>query len=271
MKKILVISDPHITLADETIIGLDTLARLKAVLTAACTDHPDAQALILLGDLAHHGQTAAYARLRDALADVPFPLVPLLGNHDRRDAFLSVFPDAPQTAEGFIQTSLKIGAHRIITLDTLDGPPYPHGQHSGWLCQARLDWLDAQLRAAKDKPVLVIAHHPPHDTGIAGMDPIKLRNGTALTNRLAAHGSAYLLCGHLHRTVSGVSNRVPWTIFKSTGHQGPLDLHNPDSSLSIDEPPSYGVVLLSDDSVIVHSQDLIADVRADRDPTSISG
>ena len=269
MTKLLVISDPHITPAGQTIIGLDTLARFRATLDHALRAHADAAALILLGDLTHHGDAASYARLRDALSACPVPVIPLLGNHDRRAAFCAAFPAAPVTPDGHVQTSLALPGHRLITLDTLDGPPYPQGHHGGWLCDARLAWLDAEL-AATGLPVLVCAHHPPFETGIVGMDAIRLRNADALMSRLRAHGRAYLLCGHLHRTVSGVADGVPWTIFKSSGHQGPLDLVTPDSTLSIDEPPAYGVVLLSPAGVAVHSQDILrgADIR--HDPTSAS-
>ena len=51
MTKLLVISDPHITPVGQTIIGLDTHARFTAALDHALTHHPDAAALILLGDL----------------------------------------------------------------------------------------------------------------------------------------------------------------------------------------------------------------------------
>lgn len=270
MTKLLVISDPHITPVGQTIIGLDTHARFTAALDHALAHHPDAAALILLGDLTHHGEPAAYHRLRNAIAVCPVPVVPLVGNHDRRDAFCACFADAAVTPQGHVQTAIDLPGCRLITLDTLDGPPYPAGHHSGWLCDARLAWLDAELAAARNRPVIVCAHHPPFDTGIVGMDAIRLRNGDRLLARLRAHGNAYLLCGHLHRTVSGMASGVPWTIFKSTGHQGPLDLITLDSSLSVDEPPAYGVILLSDTGVTVHSQDLIEGPQILTDPASTS-
>ena len=256
MKKLLVMTDLHITDPDETIIGLDTHARFCAARDQALRDHADADALILMGDLCHHGAPRSYARLAAALADVPLPIIPMLGNHDRRDVFQSAFPDAPQTPEGHVQAHQTIGAHHIITLDTLDGPPYPAGHHSGWLCEARLAWLDHALAQAQGAPTLVFAHHPPFETGIVGMDLIKLRNGDALLARLAAHGRCHLFCGHIHRTISGSTQGVPWTMFKSTGHQAPLDLSSPDSTLSIDEPAAFGVLLLTPDGVVAHSEDV---------------
>ena len=63
MQKILFISDPHICVWGETIIGLDPSVRLHSVLEAATTAHPDAEALVLLGDLTHHGSAEEYQEL----------------------------------------------------------------------------------------------------------------------------------------------------------------------------------------------------------------
>ncbi len=256
MQKIIVITDLHITRPDQNIIGLDPLARFEMVRDAALADHGDAAAMVLMGDLTHHGLPAQYERLRDALAPVPMPVVPMMGNHDRRDAFLNCFPDAPQTAHGHIQHVMDVGGHRIITLDTLDGPPYPAGHHSGLLCADRMGWLRTALESADGRIPLIFTHHPPFDTGIVGMDAIKLADGDALLNLLAAHPSTHLFCGHVHRTISGSSRGVPWTMFKSPCHQGVLDFDDVNSSLSIDEPPAYGLLLLAPNGVIAHSEDV---------------
>lgn len=264
VQKILVMTDIHIVEEGRRIIGLDPLARFREALDHALARHPDAAALVLMGDLTHHGMPAQYARLAGALAGLPVPVVPMLGNHDRREAFLAAFPEAPRTASGHVQAVLDLAHHRLITLDTLDGPPYPPGHHAGRLCADRTAWLEAVLSGAGGRRVLVFAHHPPHPTGIPGMDAIPLADGDALLARLARHG-AHLFCGHVHRTISGSTGGVPWTMFKSTCHQGPLDLVTPDSSLAIDEPGAYGVVLLPPGGVIAHSEDVLPDGEVLRD------
>ena len=256
MKKLLFISDPHITAPGHTIIGLDPKARMKAVLDAAVADHPDATALILLGDLTHDGSAAAYRVLAELLADVPMPVIPMMGNHDNRETFLTQFPDAPQTASGHIQTVLDIGHHRIITLDSLDGPPYAPDHHAGRLCPDRRAFLQDALDGRDGRHVLVCIHHPPFDTGIRGMDRIKLADGDSMLDQLAAAGQVHLICGHIHRNMSGSTRGVPWSMFKSPCHQGPIDLASPNSHLSVDEPGAYGLALLGDDGVIVHTQDV---------------
>lgn len=269
MEKLLVMTDLHICSAGDTIIGLDPVDRFCNGLSHALKAHPDAAALILMGDLTHQGTPDQYIRLHDILRDLPLPVIPMLGNHDRRDAFLSVFPDAP-LSNGFVQTVVDLPHHRIITLDTLDGPPYLPGHHSGRLCETRTEWLRTALDGAGNRTPLVFAHHPPFETGIIGMDLIRLKNGDALRDLLAAHPGVMLFCGHVHRTISGVTKGVPWMIFKSPCHQGVIDLENPDSSLSVDEPAAYGLLLLSPDNVVAHTQDVGISGDAIRDDGSVT-
>ena len=265
MRKLIAITDLHITQAGETIIGLDPADRLRRVLDAALRDHPDAQAIVAMGDLTHHGDPQEYARLAAIFAKLPVPVIPMLGNHDRRAAFYDAFPDAPRTSGGFVQGVTDIDGHRLITLDTLDGPPYPKGHHAGRLCAERMAWLHDALAGAQGRIPLVFAHHPPFLTGIAGMDKIPLAQGDAFLDSLAPYAGAHLFCGHVHRTISGSSKGVAWTMLKSTCHQGVLELQTEDSSLSVDEPASYGLILLMPDGVVCHSQDVGLPQNVQRD------
>ena len=256
MQKILFVSDPHICVPGQRIIGLDPSARLIEVLEAATSSYPDAAALVLLGDLTHHGLPAEYAELARILREVPIPIIPMVGNHDRRDMFLAQFPDAPQTPQGHIQSWCDIGDHRIITMDSLDGPPYPAGHHAGLLCPDRMAFLDDALAKRAGRHAVVCIHHPPFDTGVVGMDRIKLRNGPEVLDLLAQHGNLHLVCGHLHQTISGNARGVPWTVFKSPCHQGVVELVKPTSSLSTDEAGAYGLGLLAPAGLILHSIDV---------------
>ncbi len=253
MTKIIVMTDIHITKRRHKIIGLDPFLRFQKVYGAALRDHPDAALVILMGDLTHHGKTIQYQRLRDLLHDCPIPVLPMLGNHDIRENFREVFTDAPADGAEFVQKIIDLPNHRLITLDTKDGP---FGHHAGRLCVARMDWLRAALASADGRIPLVFMHHPPFKTGIIGMDNINLENGDAVLDLLAQHPRAHLFCGHIHRTISGSTRGVAWTMFKSPCHQGVLDLQDPDSSLSIDEPGAYGLLLLAPDGVVAHSQDV---------------
>lgn len=251
--KLLVLTDLHLRERGETIIGLDPAARLRAVLDHALDHHGDADAMVLTGDLTHTGKGAEYAVLRHMLAEVPLPVLPMIGNHDRRAVFCAAFPDAPLSDGGFVQQIRDLDGHRIITLDSNDGP---FGHHAGRLCDQRMAYLRHALEEAGGRVPLVFIHHPPMDVGLPGMDAIKLENGAEMLALLAAHPKAALFCGHVHRTISGSAGGVPFTLFKSPCHQAPLDLETADSSLSIDEPGAYGLLLLTPEGVVAHSQDV---------------
>ncbi|PHQ85518.1 MAG: phosphodiesterase [Thalassobium sp.] len=254
MHKVLVLTDLHIRSAGETIIGLDPLTRLRCALEHALARHADAAAMVLMGDLTHSGKASEYARLADALNDLPVPLIPMIGNHDVRAAFRDAFPTAPD-ADGFVQAVTDIGTHRLITLDTRNGL-MGHRAHAGQICATRLAFLREALVGANGRVPLVFSHHPPMDIGLPGMDGIRILSGETDMLALLATHRAHLFCGHVHRTISGSTRGVPFTLFKSTCHQAPLDLRSHDSTISIDEPGAYGVLLLTDEGVVAHSEDV---------------
>ena len=254
MRKVLVFTDLHLVPEGETIIGLDPMTRFTHGLAHALDRHPDAARIVLCGDLTHNAAPVEYARLRHALDTCPLPVSLMLGNHDRRAPFLAAFPEAPQTGPGHIQHHADIGDHRLICLDTLDEDA--PDMHSGFLCEARLDWLDNALDASQSGRVIVFCHHPPIETGFGGMDRIGLRNRHELIARLKARGNVVqIVSGHVHRTIQGSAGGIPVSIFKSPCHQMPMALGDQDPSLSIDEPGAYGLLLLGEDGVIVHGED----------------
>jgi len=260
MQKILVFTDTHIVPEGETIIGLDPLARFTQGLAHALDTHPDTARVVLCGDLAHNAAPPEYARLRAALDTCPLPVSLMLGNHDRRAPFLAAFPEAARTASGHIQHLTDLPGYRLVCLDTLnEATP---DTHSGVLCTARLDWLDTALAGAGARRVIVFTHHPPIDTGLKGMDWIGLKNRHALAERLAAAGNVVqIVSGHIHRTIQGSAGGIPVAILKSPCHQMPMALGYQDPGLSIDEPGAYGLLLLTDDGVIVHTEDFTLSPR----------
>jgi len=82
-----------------------------------------------------------------------------------------------------------------------------------------------------------------------------LKNRDVLVTRLAAGNVAQIVSGHIHRTIQGSAGGIPVAILKSPCHQMPMALGDQDPSLSIDEPGAYGLLLLTDAGVIVHSED----------------
>ncbi len=256
LTKVIVFTDLHLQIPPR--VGRpDPCARLRSALDHARRNHPDAALYIFCGDLAEHGDAAAYAALRGELAAAGAPQALMLGNHDDRAAFFEAFPEAPRDPDGFAQQTIDLPQARLILLDTLADPIVdPDSAAAGALGDRRLAWLRAQLAAPAGRPTVIFMHHPPHDTGLATMDRHKLRDGDDFFAAIEGAPVRHIVCGHVHRTVSGSARGVPFSIFKSLGaHQFPMIFDPFDTWVEADEPVAYGVILLTEDGVLAHTED----------------
>lgn len=254
--KTLILSDLHITDDGDTLIDLDPMARLMQVMTHALDHHADAERLVLLGDLTHHGKSAQYKRLKPLLDSCPIQISLTMGNHDNRRNAAEVLGTAHFDG-GFAQFAWTHGETLFLLIDSIDEDNLVV-RHAGWLCGDRLAWVEKQITWTKPKRIVAMLHHPPLDTGFDGMDAINLRNGDALLDLLqAANVPVHVICGHVHRTISGHVRGMPFSILKSTCHQMPMQLGNPSSALSVDEPGAYSILLTTKDQIILHSEDVL--------------
>jgi 3',5'-cyclic AMP phosphodiesterase CpdA len=253
------LTDLHVTPAGAPpLYGLDPGERLATAVADIARRHgpgSDAPAAfaVITGDLTHHGEPEAYARLRAILAGLPCPAHLMLGNHDERDVFHAAFPNAARDDHGFVQQVVATPAGRFIMLDS----KVP-GTHAGGLCRARLDWLAARL-AEDDSPVFLFIHHPPYSVGITAMDAIPLRDAEALWDVLAPHRGRirHLFHGHLHRPIAGSWRGIPASSLRGMSHQVGLDFAQRPTTPGSHEQPAYAVVRATTQDVVVHSHDFL--------------
>jgi 3',5'-cyclic AMP phosphodiesterase CpdA len=182
------------------------------------------------------------------------PLYLMPGNHDDRRALRDGFPEhdylrspvppvaagsgAVNDGEGFVQYSVRVGALRILALDTV-----AHGQSHGELCDARLDWLQAQLLQSAHEPVIVAMHHPPFTTLIGHMDKIGLLSGRERLAQIVGgcHNVERIICGHLHRAIDVRFAGTIASTCPGPAHQVCLDLAADAASAFCMEPPGFRV------------------------------
>lgn len=216
---------------------VDTAAYVRRCVAdlARLDPHPDA--VVITGDIADRGAAAEYAHARALLAPLSIPIHVIPGNHDDRDRLRQTFPSSNYAAEmpDFLQYTAQIGPIRLIALDTLIV-----GEGGGMLCERRLAWLERELRAASDRPVVILMHHPPFDTGIAYMDAVGLKTTRPLEPIVRGHPNVErILCGHVHRTIL---RRFAGTIAvtsPSPAHQVALDFASVAEARFVMEPPGY--------------------------------
>jgi 3',5'-cyclic AMP phosphodiesterase CpdA len=257
--KIIHISDIHIH--PEPILGLDPVANFRRCLAHVEDNHPDADRIIITGDLAHRGLAESYAQLREMLSasslqDERRPRL-LIGNHDSREAFLAAFPEAATDANGFVQRTEETGAGTFVYLDTVDA-----GEHSGRYCAARRQWLDKVLAAcrAASRPAWLFMHHNPTAVHVANADRIGIVDEREMKELLSAYRDTirHMFFGHCHYTLSGSLSGIPFSAPRSTNHTCWPDFSGIAERMGYGElQPNYNVCFLDGDDVVVHSIDFL--------------
>jgi 3',5'-cyclic-AMP phosphodiesterase len=248
--KFIVLSDLHLGPPGAAVNGLDPAARLAAAVAVINRDHANADFVAIAGDLADQGEVAAYEVLRDTLAHLTVPCHITLGNHDRADAFLSVFGARLADPEARVSRVIDHDGYRVILLDTTTP-----GTHAGALCAGRRDWLAARLDEATDRSVIVIMHHHANVLSLP-VDKIPLADGAEFARLLKRHPDVRMvISGHVHLTTSGLWHGVPMTTLAGSHYS--VNAHLPGmagAQLRLEGPAEMAVVLADRDGVTVHFQ-----------------
>ena len=249
-------TDIHIGFAPDEKPEELNLTRFRATLARLIEGPNRPDMLVLSGDITDHGDAESFATTVELLRDCPFPVLPMVGNHDSRAGLLGAFSQVQATDGGFLQYVIEapLGL-RIICLDTLED-----GRHGGAFCEARADWLAARLAEAPDAPTLIFMHHPPVVAGIDWMDPapnepwiIRLRDVLTGQSQVQA-----IHCGHLHRPITTQFAGIPLGVTPSVAPLVAIDLSPIDQDVPDDrelitaEPPTYALHRWDGASLVSH-------------------
>jgi len=247
-------TDIHIGFAPDDAPEELNLKRFRAALARLLSAPNEPDMLVLSGDLTDRGDAESFAKTAALLEQCPFPVWPLVGNHDNREGLVAAFPHI-RLDDGFAHYVVEQQGLRVVMLDTFEP-----GRHGGAFCERRQSWLTAQLNAAPGVPTLIFMHHPPVVSGIDWMDPAPdeswlARLGAALEGRsqiVAIH------CGHLHRSMAASFCGIPVHVTPSVAPLVALDLRpvDPDQpddrALITTEPPTYALHRWNGESLVSH-------------------
>jgi 3',5'-cyclic-AMP phosphodiesterase len=259
-KKIITLTDIHIMPGNQLLIGIDPKERLALAVDHINRTQSDADLLIITGDLTHYGDPESYVTLRNILAGLTIPVKILVGNHDIRENFIKAFPEAETDENGFVQFATRLGGFKLIGLDTMNAPHIEGTRKgAGYLGEQRLPFLADALANDPQVPSILFMHHPAFKVGFPGMDAIPLMDPDAFYHVIKDHNVRMIVFGHIHRSISVSWRGINATGYRSLVDQMPFDLVTVDSSLAVDEPPSYGVILLGDDLVLAHSVEFMTE------------
>lgn len=228
--------------------------RFRAVLDRLLKQPNVPDLLVLSGDITDRGDAESFAKTAELLADLPFPVHAMVGNHDSREGLLAAFPHTLREG-GFIHAAFEQDGLLVVLLDTLEP-----GRHGGAFCSARRDWLRRTLEANRGMPTVIFMHHPPVVSGIQWMDPRVdepwIANLSAALDGMDQVQAIH--CGHLHRPLSARFCGVPVGVTPSVAPLVSLDLRpispeKPDArALITTEPPSYALHHWDGSQLVTH-------------------
>jgi len=231
------ISDLHIKSPGQLAYGrVDTAKALERCITALNEFRPRPDLVVISGDLADTPTADEYEHLKRLLSHLDLRFVSIPGNHDSRELMRAAFPHAAYAfSSGPLNQRVEIGGLDLVLLDS-SVPGKPHGE----LDAPTLQWLEATLASATDRPALLFLHHPPFKTGIWHMDRQNLLNAGELEPIVRRHPRVQRIAtGHVHRATLAMFAGVATTICPAPNHAVDLDLdHLREPSFKV-EPPAF--------------------------------
>lgn len=234
------ITDMHVLAPGLLAFGLiDTGARLSACVARINSLQQVPDLVVATGDLVNEGSLAEYRRLRELLSPLQAPCFLIPGNHDDRRNLRDVFTDHDYLRRDpeFIRYVIDDYPVRIIAIDTV-----VPGEAQGLVDGPRLSWLAERLDEDRQRPTIILMHHPPFDTGIVHMDGMKCFGADALADVIAANPQVErILCGHVHRTIQRRFAGTTAMIAPSTAFQVALDLDPLAPARWTDEPAGFAL------------------------------
>ncbi|MEU3772036.1 metallophosphoesterase [Streptomyces sp. NPDC032472] len=207
------VSDLHLDLGERA------TARARKVMDYLRDIPGPVDAVLVSGDIADHAADEEYAQARE-LFDLPWPVLVLPGNHDRRAPFRTGLLGGKPEEDELNRVVAVPGAVFVLCDSTVPG------SDEGHLGDATLRWLDETLAGlAGDLPVFVCFHHPPVDLHTPYVDRVRQFGEDRLAAVLGRHPQVVaLLCGHAHVAAATTFAGLPLLVAPGVASTVPLPL-----------------------------------------------
>lgn len=172
------------------------------------------------GDVAYDPVPEVYPWVREMLTQLDLPIYYVAGNHDHQTALQTQLMQRPTEA---IQTNLhyntEIHGVQLIVIDSNGEVAPPRGR----IPDEQLAWLDQQLSAADERPLIVATHHNPVRVHNKWLDDFMgIINGDELHRVLlkARYRLRGVFHGHVHQGLEVLQDGIlystvpaPWCQF----------------------------------------------------------
>jgi Icc protein len=190
--RIVQLTDTHLGETPHSeLLGLDTDESLEHVVDLAVKEWPNADVVLVTGDLSDKGSQAATTRVHQYLKAFKKPMFWLPGNHDMEAEMAS--------ASDSLVKQLVVGKWRIILLNSA-----VQGMVGGHLSDSELLFLNNALASAEEEHILLAMHHHPIACGTAWLDEQVINNADELFEMTAQYPAVKgIIWGHIHQEYVG--------------------------------------------------------------------
>lgn len=188
--------------------------RLSTVTDMMMTVDPAPDIILLTGDLVDNSSGWDYdevLQFSEVLEGaMRRPVVAMMGNHDNREKFDSLFGVLPKEAirrPGDTHDHMRmVGDARLLVLDS----SVP-GRSYGELSDEQLEWIAAMAEEPVPLGTVLAMHHPPISSPMPQLRFAGLRNSDELATALGGTDVRGIVAGHYHHPCSGLwQGRLVW-------------------------------------------------------------
>jgi len=239
MLNILQLTDLHLcTSPPKDRFDLDTNSCLESVLQHTSIATPQADLMLLTGDLVHD-DPLAYQQLISIFKGVQIPTLHLSGNHDfhkERCETLAHFPFLTQKV-------WRNQYWQIIMLNSAIA-----GKVEGEITAEELNFVQQQLATYPKLHTLIAMHHHPMPIGSQWMDRIGVQNGQEFMASMSGYENVKaIIFGHIHQVFESQVKHIKILGTPSTNRQ--FKSRTDDYELD-DKSPAYRTIQLHDDGEV---------------------
>ena len=155
--KIIHITDTHLlNRANDTFYGFNTRNSFEKVVRKSLADYPDADCILLTGDISQNGEVQSYRQLRSIIEKIEIPVYAVPGNHDSPQFLQQILDNCPGQSISVVNRF-----HYPMVLIS----SWKQGAHQGEVSAQSLEELKCYITACRHSLVIMGIHHPPVQTG----------------------------------------------------------------------------------------------------------
>lgn len=210
--RLLHITDHHL-FADPkgSLLGVPTWQSLEAVLTLMAPELPNADLILVTGDVTQDHTDASYQAFAKRINQLGVPVHYLPGNHDA----LTAMQRCLQGANIHPEAHIKMGVWALHLLNSA-----VEGQVSGAVAQPEFDMLVRNMSQSEAQHHLVALHHHPVPMQSEWLDAHILAQGSQFLARLHQAAPVKLvLFGHVHQEYESQQHGIKLLATPSTSVQ----------------------------------------------------